>query len=309
MDNLTTLLDRKEYKLVLDLTENNDDAKALYCRISAYLGLGKAKEAMEILEAKREILYKDSPLRCLRSNFELRFILNEYDEAYDDAKYFSSLPYVSQEVEEELRSLEKKIRYNERQSSLKSKYSEEEVTDLLLNGKDVYEIMALLSSFNDAKTIYYSETICKMIEKSDSNLVKTYGLLLLVKAKFPKNVHFSKNNVSYDLTPSKMCLPFEEKEAKELLSLLEKETKDPSASSIAKNIMNNVMFELYPENIFKKYSVAMMLVVLVNVAYSYLRSSFDDSALLEKYGVDKKEADSVQEELLAILKNAEQINV
>lgn len=309
MDNLTTLLDRKEYQLVLDLTENNDDAKALYCRISAYLGLGKAKEAMKILEDKREILYKDSPLRCLRSNFELRFILNEYDEAYEDAKYFSSLPYVSQEVEEELRSLEKKIRYNERQSSLKSKYSEEEVTNLLLNGKDVYEIMALLSSFNDAKTIYYSETICKMIEKNESNIVKTYGLLLLVKAKYPKKIHFSKNAKTYDLIPSEIRLPFEEKEAKELLSLLEKETKDPSASSIAKNIINNVMFELYPENIFKKYSVGMVLVVLVNIAYSYLRSSFDDSLLLEKYGIDKKEMDSVQEELLAILKNAEQINV
>ncbi len=309
MDNLTTLLDRKEYGLVLDLTDGSDDPKALYCRISAYLGLGKAKEAMEILENKRELLYKDSPLRCLRCNFELRFILGEFDEAYDDAKYFSSLPYVSQEVEEELNSLEKKIRYNERQSSLKNKYSEEDVRRLLLNGKDVYELMALLSSFNDARTIYYSETLCQMLEKNQSNIVKTYGLLLLVKAKYPKEIHFSKKGKEHVLIPSGMVLPFEGKEAKELLSLLQKETKDPSLFSIAKDLINNIMFELYPENIFETYPVGLMLVSLVNIAHSYLRSSFDDSPLLEKYGLKKEEVDKTQEKLLSILNEAEQINV
>ena len=309
MDNLTSLLNKKEYELVLELSKGNDDPEALYCRISAFLNLGKAKEAMDLVEKKREILWNASPLKCLKANFELRFILEEYDEAYADADYFISLPYVSQEVEEVLRSLNKSIRYSERQSSLKKNYSDEEVEKILLEGKDQYEIISLLTSFNDAKAIYYSSKIITMIKTTKSNIVKTYGLLLLIKAKYPKEIIFDKNGQTYHITPSEEFLPYERKETKDLLEMIQKEVKDPSLFNIAKNILNNFMFELFPENILNKDSLNVYCVALVNLSNSYLQSKVDINPLLEKYGLSQKEVDDTQNFISETLNKAEQIRV
>lgn len=309
MDNLTSLLNKKEYELVLELSKGNDDPEALYCRISAFLNLGKAKEAMDLVEKKREILWNASPLKCLKANFELRFILEEYDEAYADADYFISLPYVSQEVEEVLRSLNKSIRYSERQSSLKKNYSDEEVEKILLEGKDQYEIISLLTSFNDAKAIYYSSKIITMIKTTKSNIVKTYGLMLLIKAKYPKEIIFDKNGQTYHITPSEELLPYERKETKDLLEMIQKEVKDPSLFNIAKNILNNFMFELFPENILNKGSLNVYCVALVNLSNSYLQSKADINPLLEKYGLSQKEVDDTQNFISETLNKAEQIKV
>ncbi len=309
MDNLTSLLNKKEYELVLELSKGNDDPEALYCRISALLNLGKAKEAMDLIEKKREILWNASPLKCLKANFELRFILEEYDEAYADADYFTSLPYVSQEVEEVLRSLNKSIRYNERQSSLKKNYSDEDVGRILLEGKDQYEIISLLTSFNDAKAIYYSSKIVTMIKTTKSNIVKTYGLMLLIKAKYPNEIVFDKNGQTYHLMPSKELLPYEKKETKDLLDMIQREVKDPSLFNIAKNILNNFMFELFPENILNEDSLNTYCVALVNLSNSYLQSKVDINPLLEKYRLSQKEVDDAKNFISETLNKAEQIKV
>ncbi len=309
MDNLTSLLNKKEYELVLELSKGNDDPEALYCRISALLNLGKAKEAMDLIEKKREILWNASPLKCLKANFELRFILEEYDEAYADADYFISLPYVSQEVEEVLRSLNKSIRYNERQSSLKKNYSDEDVGKILLEGKDQYEIISLLASFNDAKAIYYSSKIVTMIKTTKSNIVKTYGLMLLIKAKYPNEIVFDKNGQTYHLMPSKELLPYEKKETKDLLDMIQREVKDPSLFNIAKNILNNFMFELFPENILNEDSLNAYCVALVNLSNSYLQSKVDINPLLEKYRLSQKEVDDAKNFISETLNKAEQIKV
>ncbi len=309
MDSLTTLLNKKQYDLVLELSKGNDEPEALFCRISAFLNLGKAKEAMDLVEKKREILWKASPVKCLKANFELRFILGEYDEAYKDADYFLSLPYVSQEVEEYLRTLNESIRFSERQASLKTNYSDEEIEDILLKDGDEYEKISILSSFNDAKTIYHSKTIVKMLKVSNSNIVKTYGLMLLVKAKYPKEVAFNKNGIEYSIFPINECLPYERDEAKYILSMLQKEIKDPSLCNIAKNILNNFMFEEYPNNPFKEKDLNLYFLGLVNLSSSYLQSKFPLKEYLERYDLKEEDVQKISDLISETLKKAEQIKI
>ncbi len=309
MDNLTTLLNKKQYDLVLELSKGNDDPEVLFCRISAFLNLGKADEAMDLVEKKRNILWETSPVKCLKANFELRFILNEYDEAYKDADYFKSLPYVSQEVEEYLRTLDESIRFSERQSSIKANYTDEEVEEILLGNGDEYEKISILTSFNDAKVIYHSQKIVKMISLSNSNIVKTYGLMLLVKAKYPKEISFSKNGVDYKIIPAKEVLPYEGKEAKYLLSIIQKEMKDPSLYNISKNILNNYMFEEFPANPFKEKDLNVYFLALVNISLGYLHSKTDLNPLLEKYNVNQEDITKICDSISETLKKAEQIKV
>lgn len=309
MDNLRSLLERKEYQLVLDLTKKSNDAEGMFCRASAFLALGKAQDAMDLIEEKRNILWIFSPLKLMKTNFELRFILNQFDEAYDDATYFSSLPYVSQEVEEYLQSLGKLIRYNERQSSLKVSYSEEEIRKILETSTDSYQLMAILSSFNDAKVSYFLESVKNLINRDVSEIVKTYVLMLLVKIKYPKEIPFSKNGQSYLLLPKDMLLPYEEKNAIILSNEIQKEAKDPSMFNIAKNLLNNFMFELYPTSIFGKYSERTYLVSFVNLAHKYLQQEFDTKELEEKFSIKHEDVDSCLNYISEILSEAEKIKV
>ncbi len=309
MDNLTTLLNKKQYDLVLELSKGNDDPEVLFCRISAFLNLGKADEAMDLVEKKRNILWEASPVKCLKANFELRFILNEYDEAYKDADYFKSLPYVSQEVEEYLRTLDESIRFSERQSSIKTNYTDEEIEEILLGNGDEYEKISILTSFNDAKVIYHSQKIVKMISLSNSNIVKTYGLMLLVKAKYPKEISFSKNGVDYKIMPAKEILPYERKEAKYLLSMIQKEMKDPSLYNISKNILNNYMFEEFPANPFKEKDLNVYFLALVNISLGYLHSKTNLNPLFEKYNVKQEDAAKISDSISETLNKAEQIKV
>ena len=47
MDSLKTLFDKKQYDLVLKITETSKDAQSLFYRISALLALGKSEEALD----------------------------------------------------------------------------------------------------------------------------------------------------------------------------------------------------------------------------------------------------------------------
>ncbi len=264
---------------------------------------------MDLVEKKRDILWKASPVKCLKANFELRFILNEYDEAYNDATYFESLPYVSQEVEEYLRSLDESIRFSERQSSLKTNYSDDEIEEILLGDGDDYEKISILSSFNDAKTIYHSQKIVKMIALVNSNIVKTYGLLLLVKARYPKEISFSKNGKDYRIVPMNETLPYERKEAKYLLYIIQKEMKDPSLYNIAKNILNNYMFEDFPLDPFKGKDLNLYYLALVNLSLEYLHSKMDLAPFLTKYSLKEEDVRKISDEISETLKKAEQIKV
>ena len=59
MDSLKSLMDKKQYDLVIKLTENSTDSTYLFYRISAFLALGKPLESLSVIENNRDILEKD----------------------------------------------------------------------------------------------------------------------------------------------------------------------------------------------------------------------------------------------------------
>ena len=59
MDSLKSLMDKRQYELVLKLTENSIDPTYLFYRISALLALGKPQESLKCIEDNRVLLQKD----------------------------------------------------------------------------------------------------------------------------------------------------------------------------------------------------------------------------------------------------------
>ena len=61
MDSLKSLMDRKDYELVIKLTENSQDINYLFYRISAFLALGRGEAALETIKNNRMILQGTTP--------------------------------------------------------------------------------------------------------------------------------------------------------------------------------------------------------------------------------------------------------
>ena len=83
MDSLKTLMDKKQYDLVLKLTENSQDSLALFYRLSALLATGRSEDALKLIKDKRQILIA-KPGVLMKIHIELLCLLGKFDEAYSE---------------------------------------------------------------------------------------------------------------------------------------------------------------------------------------------------------------------------------
>ena len=275
MDNYKTLLEKKEYDLLLSLTEGDLSPAGLSYRASAYLAKGDAKQAFNILNAHRDELYKVNPLKTMKSIFELRFILKEFEEAYDDLEHFENLPYVSQEVEEYLHALPKLIRTEERNSSLSDKYSEEEIIEKLSEKSDDYEIISTLNIIGPWRAKDYVRSLVALVTGQKSSLVRTYALMYLIAAKYDKEIALIKNGKTFNIVPARIDPPFTGKEFEDFREKLDEAINDPSVSNVAKKLLNDYIFELFPETLPLEKEGPVYLLAFSALAHEYLSSEFD----------------------------------
>jgi hypothetical protein len=272
MDSLKSLLDKKQYDLILSLTEGNNDTEAVVYRISAYLGKGDSASAQSLFLANRDTLWGFNPMLCLKSNFELRFIRKQFDEAYDDIAYFQAKPYVSQEVEEYLRTLPKLIRMNEKNQNLATSYSPEKIEEIFRHSKDDYEVLNLLNYIQGASVRDYLDLIKELLTSERHPSVKTYALLLLVDQGYDSPVTFNKNGKVYHLVPKTLVPPYSGKLFNDFLLYLRTLCNDPSLSGVASSLLNDYIMDVYPETVIHKSEDPTLAFALILLAKKYLRA-------------------------------------
>ena len=302
MDNYKTLLEKKEYDLLLSLTEGDLSPAGLSYRASAYLAKGDAKQAFNILNAHRDELYKVNPLKTMKSIFELRFILKEFEEAYDDLEHFENLPYVSQEVEEYLHALPKLIRTEERNSSLSDKYSEEEIIEKLSDKADDYEIISTLNIIGPWRAKDYVRSLIALVTGQKSSLVRAYALMYLIAAKYDKEIALFKNGKTFNIVPARIDPPFTGKEFEDFREKLDESINDPSVSNVAKKLLNDYIFELFPETLPLEKEGPAYLLAFSSLAHEYLSSEFDLVKECEEKNVNPEEVKALIEKVKEVRK-------
>ena len=302
MDNYKTLLEKKEYDLLLSLTEGDLSPAGLSYRASAYLAKGDAKQALNILNAHRDELFKVAPLKTMRSIFELRFILKEFEEAYDDLEHFENLPYVSQEVEEYLHALPKLIRTEERNSSLSDKYSEEEIIEKLSEKSDDYEIISTLNIIGPWRAKDYVRSLVNLVTGQKSSLVRTYALMYLIAAKYDKEIALFKNGKTFNIVPARIDPPFTGKEFEDFREKLDESINDPSVSNVAKKLLNDYIFELFPETLPLEKEGPVYLLAFSSLAHEYLSSEFDLVKECQEKNVNPEEVKALIEKVKEVRK-------
>jgi hypothetical protein len=288
MDSLKSLLDKKQYDLILSLTEGSLDPEALVYRISAYLGKGDSASAQDLFFKNRDLLWSFNPVLTIKSNFELRFIAHDFDGAYDDITYFENKPYVSQEVEEYLRDLPKRIRLNEKNQQLAQNYTPEKIEQVFRHSDDDYEVLNLLNYLQGANVREYLSYIKELLVSSRHPSVKTYALLLLVEIAYPESVTFNKNGKVYHLVPKDLMPPYSGTVFNDFVLYLRDLSCDPSVAGVATNLLNDYIMDVYPESVVKTKDDTLLALAFIKLAREYLRSGLGMNGYYEKYHLDEK---------------------
>ena len=289
MDSLKTLMDKKQYDLVLKLTENSQDSLALFYRLSALLATGKSEDALKLINAKRQILL-NKPGVLMKIHIELLCLLGKFDEAYSELRYYQELPYENQETEELLNSLPKYIREEEIKVYKRQEVGQDELRKKLLSKNDV-DVLSALDAVRGQSLESFLLPIINILKNYPKQLVRTFALLLLVAKKYDKKVEFLHGDKLIEVIPSELDEPFIIPglgNIDDLSSLFQNEYHDPSLSQNAINVLSSYMVYIYPNKV--NYSKEELLVVFGYIAKELLQSKDNDlDKLCDKHGLDKQE--------------------
>ena len=289
MDSLKTLMDKKQYDLVLKLTENSQDSLALFYRLSAMLATGRSEDALKLIKDKRQILLA-KPGVLMKIHIELLCLLGKFDEAYSELRYYQELPYENQETEELLNSLPKYIREEEIKVYKRQEVGQDELRKKLLSKNDV-DVLSALDAVRGQSLESFLLPIINILKNYPKQLVRTFALLLLVAKKYDKKVEFLHGDKLIEVIPSELDEPFIIPglgNIDDLSSLFQNEYHDPSLSQNAINVLSSYMVYIYPNKV--NYSKEELLVIFGYIAKELLQNKDNDlDKLCEKHGLDKQE--------------------
>lgn len=275
MDSLKSLMERKEYDLVIKITNNSQNADELFYRISALLASGKYQDALDCLNTNRDILRKDL-LLLMHVHIELLCILGRFDEAYQAVKYYEELPYESQKVEEYLKELPNLIRLEEKKKYTVNGLEEDELKKKLLS-KDQEDVLMAIDSLRNRDINAYLYALEKVMTDFPKQSIRSFALLLLVQKMVNKDLKFKHIENIIDVNPSKLEPPFIGSDFNDFVKELSRDFKNPSLSENAIQILSSYLIYIYPQKVDLQNPA--LKIALYLIANEYLQSK--DSKSLE----------------------------
>ena len=286
MDSLKSLMDKKQYDLVIKLTENSTDRTYLFYRISAFLALGKPLESLEVIKNNREELEKDLSI-LIKIHIEILCIMAKFDEAYEEMERYKNLPYVSQQVEELLNSLPKYIRDEERKL-LSGKEMGDEQVKKLLRSSEMNDVIIGLDIVREREVLKYLEDLKWLMINHNLQSIRSFSLFVLVQKGVDGLFKFKHIDNIIDVNPRLLTPPFVGEPFNGLVKRISVEFKDPSISENAIQILSTHIMFIYPENI--PYCNDEIIEALYQVSSTYLhakKEELKDRCLEKKLDIEK----------------------
>lgn len=282
MDNLKTLMDKRDYQLVLKLTNSSHEINDLFYRISAFLALGKPEDALSVIKDNQNILEGDLSL-LIKVHIEILCLLNRFDEAKNTLKYYENLPYQSQVVEEALRAAPELIKEEEKKSTSFKYLNDDQIIEKL-HSKNNNDILIALDIIKGRDIFAFLNDIYRILLNNQDQLIRSFALLLLVQKELDREVRFNHDGKIIVVNPKKLDPPFIGDEFNAFVKLIQTKFKDASLAENAISILSTYILFIYPDNL-SGIDLNVLLGALFVVSKEYMQDPIKDIkeyALLEK---------------------------
>ena len=272
MDSFKSLMDKRQYDLVLKLTENSADPTYLFYRISAFLALGKAEESLKCLEDNRLLLQKDLSL-LIKVHIETLCLLGMFDKAYEEMKYYQNLPYHSQVVEELLAKLPEYIRAEEKKA-----YSSHELADYqvsaLARSEELNDAIIALDLIKNRDVNKFLDDLRWLMTNHPAQSIRSFALFVLVQKKVPGVFVFKHIDTNIEVEPTKLEPPFMGEWFNNIVRRISTELRDTSVCENCIQILSSYIMYIYPDKV--DYSDDILIEALYQVASGYLNIKSDN---------------------------------
>ncbi|MCQ2794193.1 MAG: hypothetical protein MJ207_02375 [Bacilli bacterium] len=289
MDNLATLFKKKQFDLIVNLTSGSNDVDAVTYRLNALIALGRYAEALKLVYEHNDVLYKKDPLKCMEIHFELLLHERKYLEAMDELKRYEDMPYVSQQVEEFLRVIPKKIANYQTMSETKTPFvSQEEANEIFTKSQDEAKIIATIYRLKPLDISPYLMSLLILLKRGDVNDdAKTMALLLLISKKVNRDVTINKMKSVYSINPANAVPPYTgESYRQTILYIYDLIKKEPAVQEVAINLLNQYIFSIYPIDLYHSIKAKDIALAFIVMGKQYLKVDQDVDAFLEENAED-----------------------
>ncbi len=275
MDSLTTLMDKKQYELVIKLTENSEDSLALFYRVSALIATSQDARALETIMTKRKFM-QDHLSLLIKMHIDLLCILEKFDEAYEELKYYQELPYENQETEELLVEMAKYIRSEEKKRYMHQEVGQEQIMKKLLSDND-NDVLAALDNVRNMPLEPFIPTLSKIMVNNPRQAIRSFTLFLLVAKKYNQAVKFLHFEQVIEVVPAQLEEPFVVpgfNDPKLLSMAFQNIFQDPTVTQNAMQLLSSYLIYIYPDKILLEANE--IIIVFGYLAKQYLQSSDND---------------------------------
>lgn len=286
MDSYASLLEKKQYDLLLKMTQDDTSLNGLFVRTRALIGLGKLEEALTHIETHQKEM--EATRRALITiHLEVLLELERYQQAFEALDYYDSLPYENYEIEEYIHDLRQLVRHKEQQKPY-HQLSIDEIKESLLHPRSEGETLFLLEGMRTMNLhLFLPELKRFLLNESVHDTIKTYALLLLVDQKIMEEVELYKCGLYYHVVPYELDPPFVGAFHQRVAHLLTKGCKDPNQGHVALDLWNTYVMEIYPETV-EEEEETLILASFIALSYQYLSQEIPFSSLCETYGIGEE---------------------
>ena len=298
MDSLKTLLDQKQYELVIKLTEGSETPNDLFYRISAYIYLGKYEEALYVIQDHQHIL-ESNLASLINAHINLLCVLSRFDQARAVLDYYNNLPYQSQVVEELLRKMPEVIELEEKKQTTLRFYDDEQLEEYLKSDK-LEDVLIGLDSLRKRDIFSFLPIISDILLNHKNQMIRSYTLMLLVQKEVDRSFKMNSLDEVIDINPKHLTPPFTSVTFNETLRLIDKEFKDPSLAQSATQLFSEYQMFIYPRDI--AHAPKELCASLYIISRKYANSPLEDvHSYCDALELDEVKINSLVKEIEDIL--------
>lgn len=283
MDSFETLMEKKQYDLIIKATENAKEPDALLYRIMAFASLEKFDEALDVIEQNKELLESKAMSLLIMIHVDILLFKGDTLGALKLANYYAEKPYVSQEVEEIIQSIPQRIDdFLKQLRGPDSKMIPERQIIKLLTSQKADEIVSAIDYLKDKDVSAFLKYIEEIMIDFPKQSIRSLALLTLVEQQVNHEVMFKSHKGLIKVNPSKLTQPFGETFMK-IVDELGKE-KDSSLASVIENTIACIVIHIYPSQI--DGDDLLFLTAARAVAAKQLLQDLDLDAVCKQTGLD-----------------------
>ena len=233
--------------LILKNSQKIDD---LFLCIRYLIELNDENKFNEFIEEKKSVLLKADPIKFIGYHIDFYVCHERYLESLNLLHFYQEAPFISLDVDDFLKDLEKEIKEISSPKKVNSYQIENLKKDLY--SSNVRNYLSLIKEFLKSNANYNYKVLIEFVLVSQK-----IDEVILIK---------NRENKLFEFNPSKNVLPFEKSKFIEATNYLNKLNENPTDIFYALEFLKQIEIKSYPNSIFEKenvYSICEIIIYMV----------------------------------------------